>query len=82
MSAVTFILNVTNLRLYKTKDYVVFRKSESCSFFLMKVVRTLSNNSTIRAQSALVYVLSVGPTLASKAKNTFHIKTSEGLFDS
>lgn len=56
--------------------------ASSSLFCRMKVVRTLSNNSAIRAQSALVYVLSVGPTLAREAKNTFHIKTSEGLFDS
>lgn len=57
--------------------------ASSSLIYRMKVVRTLSNNSAIRAPSALVYVLSVGPTLAREAKNTFHIKTSEGLlFDS
>lgn len=56
--------------------------ASSSLFRRMKVVRTLSNNSAIRAQSALVYVLSVGLTLPREAKNTFHIKTSEGLFDS
>lgn len=56
--------------------------ASSSLFCRMKVVRSLSNNSTIRAQSALVNVLSVGPTLTREAKNTFHIKTSEGVFDS
>lgn len=48
--------------------------ASSSLFCRMKVVRTLSNNSAIQAQSALVYVLSVGLHYLERQKTLFILR--------